>query len=719
MTSRRPQRAFSNASLKKMRKTRDVSATFAQALALHQSGSAGDAQILYKEILRIVPNHFDALHLLGVSECQIGKLDAAERLLRQALVINPRSAAAYSNLGNVLSQAKRLDEALTSFERAIELKVDFAEALFNRGNTLRELERFDEAVASYDRAIALRPDYAEALGNRGNALRALQRPTEALESCDKAIALKPNFAEAWNNRANALRELDRLDEALASYDRAIAVKPDFSAAYRNRGIVLHKLRRLDEALASYDRAAAIEPSFPDAFRGNVLFYLGRVDEAIASYDRALAIQPDHPDAMSHKIFALDFCETAGFAEHQAVRASWWQQIGAKIAPSQLRHDNDREPTRRIVLGYVSSDFKQHSAAFAFGPVLRNHDKERFQLICYSCSPTADAFTAEFQRTADTWRNASHWSDDRLAEQIRADRVDILIDLSGHSGGNRLLAFARKPAPVQVTAWGHATGTGLRTMDYLFSDPITTPTDVRHLFAEEIYDLPSPIIVDPPPSELRSAEPPVLSNGYLTYGCFNRVGKISDTAVGVWARILQANTDARLVIKDWAIDDQSVRRRLTDKFVGHGISADRVDLLGFSPRVEHLAAYARVDVCLDPFPQNGGICTWEALHMGVPVVAKLGNSVPSRASAAILSAIGMGDWVASSNDEYVDIALKHAALPHDLRTIRRDLPAKIASSAAGNPALYVRAVEKAYRTMWERYCAGQAGPVDPLRQAAVC
>jgi predicted O-linked N-acetylglucosamine transferase (SPINDLY family) len=718
MTNGSEQRVSFKASLKKMRKTHDVSDAFAQALASHQNGAVADAQALYREILRIVPNHFDALHLLGVSECQVGKLDVAERLLRRALVINPRSAAAHSNLGNVLSQSKRLEEALASFNKAVGLKPDFAEAFFNRGNTFRELERFDEAVVSYDRAISLKPDYAEAFGNRGNALRELHRPSEALDSCDKAITLRPNFAEAWNNRANALRELHRLEEALASYDNAVALKPDFAAAYRNRGVVLHKLRRLDEALASFERAAAIEPSFPDAFCGNVLFALGRFDEALASYDRALAIQPDHADAMSHKIFALDFCENAGFEEHQAVRASWWQQIGTKIARSRLPHDNDRESTRRIVLGYVSSDFKQHSAAFAFGPVLRNHDKERFRVICYSCSPTEDAVTREFQQMVDTWRGASQWSDGRLTDHIRADKVDILIDLSGHSGGNRLRTFARRPAPIQVTAWGHATGTGLRTMDYLFSDPITIPADVRHLFAEKIYDLPSPIIVDPPSPELRSADPPVLSTGHMTYGCFNRVGKISDAAAGVWAGILKADTGARLLIKDWAVDDQTIRRGLTDKFAGHGVSADRIDLLGFTPRIEHLGAYRRVDICLDPFPQNGGICTWEALHMGVPVVAKLGNSVPSRASAAILSAIGMNEWVANSSEEYVDIALKYASMPDHLRRIRQDLPTRIARSEAGDPASYVRAVEKAYRVMWKRYCEGQTDPLDSLRQVSV-
>jgi predicted O-linked N-acetylglucosamine transferase (SPINDLY family) len=908
MSNRRAR--FRDASVKKPRTANDTGSAFARALALHQNGLLADAQTLYREILRNLPNHFDALHLLGVSEHQSGHLDAAESLIRRALVIDPRSAAAHSNLGNLLVQSRRLGEALASFEKAIALKADYSEAFFNKAHALGELRRFEEAVASYDRAIVLKPDFAEAWSNRGHALLELQRPAEALQSCDRAItlrpgfaeawghrgnilralkrpaevlesfdralALRPNSAEAWNNRGNALRELRRLDEALASYDRANALAPDFAAAYRNRGITLLQLGRPDaalecvdrsisldptcaagffsrgnamlylerreEALISYDRAVELDPSDAPAFsnrgnvlrelkrfddglvacdaaialdpqyveaynnRGNILRELNRFDEAVASYDvalsvkpdyagvwcnrgealfslerfdaaiashdralaidpnlaaawlgranilirtnrlidafaacnnavsiapnspraltqlgqcharqgdtvqavacydRVLAIKPDYESAISNKVFTLDFDGNVGFAEHQAARAYWWQQIGSKIAArSQPHHDNDCDPSRRIVLGYVSSDFRRHSAAIGFSPVLESHDKTQFEVICYSCSLTEDAGTREFQQMADRWRNASQWSDDYLADRIRADKVDILIDLSGHSAGHRLRVFARKPAPIQVTAWGHSTGTGLSTIDYLFSDPVAIPSAVRHLFAERIYDLPCLVIIEPPLSEMRCTEPPVLSKGHITYGVFNRIDKISDDAVRVWARILQSDVAARLLIKHHAVDDSSIRSTLRERFARHGLSADRIDLLGSTSREQHLAAYGQVDVCLDPFPQTGGVSTWEALHMGVPVVAKLGGGVSNRLSGAILSAIGMTEWVAADDDEYAGIALNHASVPDRLRTIRHELPARIAVSSEWGPAAYTRAVEEAYRAMWKEYC----------------
>ena len=251
----------------------------------------------------------------------------------------------------------------------------------------------------------------------------------------------------------------------------------------------------------------------------------------------------------------------------------------------------------------------------------------------------------------------------------------------------------------MTAWGHATGTGLPTVDYLLSDPVAIPAEVRHLYAERIHDLPCAIIIEPPPAGLRSSEPPVTSNGYLTYGVFNRVSKLSNAAIAVWARILQSDVRSRLLIKHQLIDDPSIRSMLLEKFAFHGIAPDRISLMGSTSREQHLAAYRQVDICLDPFPHGGGVSTWETLYMGVPVVAKLGNGVTGRVGGAILSAIGMTDWVATDDDQYVAIALR--STPERLRTIRHELPDLI--DRCCSPAAYTRAVEAAYRTMWQKYC----------------
>jgi predicted O-linked N-acetylglucosamine transferase (SPINDLY family) len=499
-----------------------------------------------------------------------------------------------------------------------------------------------------------------------------------------------------------------LAEALASFDQAIAIKPDFAAAWFGRASALLHDKRYAEAFAAYNQVLTIEPDHYKALAQLAWWYerQGDIKGVLSCYDQALAIKPDFATAIENKIFVLDFAPNVGFVEHQEARKNWWQQIGAKIAAkSQLPHNNSRDPQRRIVLGYVSSDFRKHSAALVTWPVLKHHDQTRFEIVCYSCSTIEDEFTEKFRQMATKWRNASQLSDARLADQIRADNVDILIDLSGHTAGNRLGTFARRPAPIQVTAWGNATGTGLATIDYLFSDPVTVPNDVRRLFAEKIYDLPCALTIEELPTG--PSDPPVLANKYVTFGFFNRTSKISDDAVAVWASILGAEHGSRLLIKHFEVEDESVRNLLRGRFAKHGISADRIDFLGSSNRWEHLVAHNNVDICFDPFPQNGGVSTWESLHMGVPVVAMLGNSVSTRIAGAILSSIGMSEWVARSPDEYAAIALKYSSDPDYLKKLRHELPARISASPAGNAAHYTKAVEAAYIAMWEDYCTRRA------------
>jgi predicted O-linked N-acetylglucosamine transferase (SPINDLY family) len=324
-------------------------------------------------------------------------------------------------------------------------------------------------------------------------------------------------------------------------------------------------------------------------------------------------------------------------------------------------------------------------------------------VCYSCAAVEDGVTHQFGRAADRWRDAAQWSDDRLTAQIREDAIDILVDLSGHTKGHRLRVFARKPAPVQVHGWGHVAPPGLPTLDYVFADPVAIPAEVRHLFCEAIYDLPCMLTLEPLPPDVVHAAPPALANGFVTFGMFNRIDKISDVAIGVWSRILAHLPHARLLIKHSALDDPLVGETLRQRFARQGAPAARIDFLGATPRAEHLSAFNRIDICLDPFPHNGGISTFEALQMGVPVIAKCGSTVSSRSSAAILAAIGMPDWIAASDEDYVHLAVDRASRSAELPDLRRQLPDRVADSAAGNTARYAEAVEDGYRAMWRAYC----------------
>lgn len=680
------------------------------ALQLHKMGLLPEAKTAYRQLLQFAPDQVIALHMLGVLESDAKNHQEAEILLRRAVAADPRSAEAHMSLGVALNGLRRHDEARESYLKALALRPNHAITLSNLGNACVALDLYQEALDSYDKALAIDGNLAEAHNGRGSALCRLRNYDEALASLNRALLIKPDYASALANRAVALRELQRFDEAVADCNRAIALAPDDVNGWLWRASVLLQIQQMTEALHDCEKALTIDPDSVQAHLvlGLCLAGLGRVDEALASFDRALDIQPDLESAISSKIFALDFVADASVEQHQQARQVWWEQIGAKIALEAARpHDNSRDPDRRLVLGYVSSDFNAHSAAFVFKPVLQHHDRARFEIVCYSCSSKADATTREFQGIADRWRDASQWTDDRLAAQIRADGVDILIDLSGHTRGNRLGVFARKPAPIQVHGWGHGTGTGLPTIDYLFSDPVAIPFAVRHLFAETVVDLPCFVTLMPLSAGIARAPTPAISNGFVTFGVFNRISKISDEAAEVWSRILERVPGSRLLIKDFALDDRLVRDHLLARLAACRLPAERVDLLGATSRDEHLASFNRVDICLDPFPQNGGVSTWEALQMGVPVVAKLGNSLPSRAAGSILTALGLPDWVADSHDAYVEIAASRGSQIGDLDKLRRELPDQIRAAAAGNPVSYAQAVDGAYRAMWKRYCGGSA------------
>ena len=729
-------RALQSAKLqKKMRKQAE---TLLTAFTAYREGRHADVQSLCRRVLRDLPDFFDAVHLMGVSVLECERFDEAQRILERAVALDPFSAEAHSNLGFALFNLKRYDEARACCETALSLKPNFPTAQRNLGNALLRLERGEPAVAAFTRAIQLKPDDIDAYCNRGVAEMMVKRHEAALMSYERVLSLQPRHFEAMVGKGLAHLELHHYAIAEAAFNAALAIRPDMAELLAHRGRLNLLLRRRAQAEADYDAAVALEPSLELAWRGKAqvsmltgsvaqaivackkvleqnptseigltllgacLGRLGDTRAAIQHFDRALEIRPDCDEAISKKIFYLDFLPDAGFAAQQATRKYWWEAIGCKLGRRKLAA-RPLDPQKRIVVGYVSSDFRTHSAAFAFLPVLRCHDKASFQINCYSGSPARDALTDVFQSLADVWVDALNLSDNELADRIQADGVDILVDLSGYTTGNRIGVFARKPAPVQVTAWGSGTGTGLKTMDYFFADPVTIPQDVRHMFAERVYDLPSVITMEPI-SEVQPSTLPMLRNGFVTFGVFNRIDKISDEVLAVWAKLLRAVTGSKIVVKHLALDEAFLRDGLVGRFVAQGIPQDRVICMGSSQRREHLMAFDNVDISLDPFPQNGGISTWESLYMGVPVVAKLGNGASSRAAGAILKAIGLDDWVAENDDDYVAIAQKYAAMPSYLEQLRADLPARIASSPAGNVTVYTQRVEAGYRQFWRDYCA---------------
>ncbi|MBB4359320.1 putative O-linked N-acetylglucosamine transferase (SPINDLY family) [Bradyrhizobium sp. CIR18] len=733
-------RAFQNARLqKKLKKQAD--GIISAAASAYGQGRYAESEALCRQIVQAVPDHFDATHLLGLSVQQSGRLQEAQQLLERAIAIEPRSHEAHNNLAAVHLALQKFDAARACQEKAIALKPNFAPALAGLGNSLLQMNLPEQAIELYDRAIVLKPDNADALCNRGLAELALGRFDRARQSFERALLFQPRHAEALIGKGVVGIELKHYDEAEAALAAAFAIRPGSAKLLAHRGRLNLALSRLEQAAADFDAALALSPKLEVALRGKAEVALsmgntaqailactalleenprsaialallsscfanqGEIAAAIEHLDAALEIAPDQPDLLARKIYFLDFLSDADFAIQQAARKSWGDAIGARLA-QKTHAPRQLDPDRRIVVGYVAAEFWYHSAAFGLLPVLRHHDHAKFEIVCYSCSPVRDEMTAKFKLLADVWVDAWQLSDDELADRIEADKIDILIDVSGHTTGNRLPVFARKPAPIQVTGFGHATGTGLQTMDYVLADPIFIPESVRGLLAEKVCDLPCLITIDPildvPASEL-----PMLRNGHVTFGVFNRISKISDEAIRVWSKVMREVPGSRIIIKHTLLDDPMLRDGLLARLVNQGIPEQNITCLGSSAREEHLRAFARVDISLDTFPQNGGVSTWESLYAGVPVVAKLGHGASSRAGGAIVAAVGLNDWVAEDDDGYVEIARKFASQPDYLAKLRAGLPARIAASPAGNVEIYTRRVEEGYRRFWRDYCAAAA------------
>jgi predicted O-linked N-acetylglucosamine transferase (SPINDLY family) len=715
---------------------------FPIAVAAYRQGRHADAQALCRRILQDIPDYFHGLHLLGVSELDCARIEEARQALERAIAVDPRSAEAHSNLGFAYFKLRRYDEARRVQEKALALNPNFPMAQTNLGNSLMRLGLCEQAIQAHDRAIRMNPDYADAYCNRGIVELMLKRYEQAAQSYGRALSLQPRHMEALAGMGLACIELQHFEQAEVLLSAALAIKPDFPQVLAYRGRIHFQFARYAKAQADFDAALALSPELEVAWRwkaqtamlsgnqaeamlackrlldqdprsaigltlmGASLGSQGEIAAAIAHFDRAIEVAPDHEDAITKKIFALDFLPATDFAMQQAARKYWWDAIGARLA-ARKPAARSLDPDRRLVVGYVSSDFRGHSVAFCVLPVLRHHDHAKFEVICYSCSLLEDAFTAVFRSHADRWVDASRLSDDELADRIEADGVDILVDLSGHTAGNRLTVFARKPAPIQVTAWGSGSATGLPTIDYFFADPVAIPQAARPLFAEKVHDLPA-VISTEPITEPRPGPLPMLRNGYVTFGVFNRIDKISDDALRLWSALMRGVPGSKIIVKNSALDDQLLREALAGRFVAHGIAEGAATFMGASARNEHLRAFEQVDISLDPFPQNGGISTWESLYMGVPVVAKLGNSAASRVAGALLKAVGLHGWVAGDDDGYVAIAKEFATQPSHLERLRAELPAMIARSAAGDVEVYTRKVEDGYRQFWRDHCASAIG-----------
>ena len=626
----------------------DPSHSLSIALKLHRQGRFDTAELLYHQVLEHDPGDAKALHLLGMLHHQRGRGSQAIEWFRKSIESDPHQPHVLSNYGSLLAKFGRAAEALVPLTQAVKLAPEFAEGHNNLGAALERLSRFEEALAEFEHAVELKPAYAEAHAHRGNVLRWLGKIDQAIEAYRIAIRLRPNQGLTLNGLSLALAE---------TADVAGCVQ----------------LQR--EVLRCWP------PPHPSAAtaHSNLLYTL--------HYD---------PELSSREL--LD--------EHDR-----WSELHAKAlypdSPTDGMFLNDRNPRRRIKIGYVSADFRAHPVAVFLWGAFSHRDRSKFEVFCYSDVVLPDNVTARFKNAADHWKDTHGLSDQMLCQVIRQDQIDILVDQTGHAAGNRMLLFARRAAPVQVTFNGYVDTTGLETMDYRLTDEWHDPPDRSEPFYSEcLVRLPGGHWCYTPDVDDRRlpdvGPPPHLKNGFVTFGCLNKLVKINTCVLALWSRLLGRLPGSKLVVavQGGVEHNGGVRRRFEDA----GIPGNQLILLAkAATRNEYLERYGQIDIGLDTFPFNGMTTTCDALFMGVPVVTLEGNTYVSRSSTSFLNMVGLPELIARSEEEYLRLAATLSRDVDHLHSMRLILRERMRASELCDQRLHASKVDTAYRAMWDAWC----------------
>jgi len=624
-----------------------------------------------KQAVALAPTP-DRLNALGSAYSQSEAYGDAIEILGRAVKQSPGDAATHFNLANALRHSGNPEASLPHYRAAVEIAPGFADAYYNLGLALAALWRFEDAVRAYDRCLAINPNDAEALKNKGNAFHSAGQTDQAVEQLEKACALAPGDADGFYNLANALKTAGEFDRAFEAFGKALALNPGEKSYTANFSALLKDLGEVDlaiERLQATDKGGGFSP----IAHSNLLF--------------CMCYSPDHD---------------AGAILKEAKR--WNKTHALPLAAKAVSHANAPDPDRPLKVGYLTGDLRTHPVGFFMEPVFENHDKTAFEIHVYATNRRADGVTGRIKGHVDQWHDAAALDPQGLADAVRDEGMDILVDLAGHTADNRLLTLARRPAPVQILGGGHFCTSGLDCIDGLLSDRFETPEGTDGLYSEPLIRLPDDYVCYRPPDYAAGVGPsPCLENGFITFGCFNNLAKVSGPAVALWADILGRAPDSRLLLKTAALGSARARDRLRSLFGDHGVSEDRLEL---EPGLAHepfMAEYGRVDIGLDPFPYSGGLTTIEALWMGVPVVALAGETFAARHSTSHLMNAGLDDLICGEPTAYVDRALDLAADFDALNALRQSLRPALAASPILDGEKFTRNLEKVFRTLWQNWC----------------
>lgn len=669
--------------------------------ALKVLGRLPEAIESFQKVLALQPHHVGAHINLGNVLREQKDFEQARVAYQKALSLEPHSVEAYWNLGMMCKEQGQLEEALAYYNIALSFNPKHVGVYDHLGQALEEQNQFAQAAECYQHMLSLDPHDVRAYNNLGRLFQRQKNYPEALQYYQQAVKLNPNIPEVYYNLGNLCYETGNFAQAELCYQQTLTLRPDFAQAHYALGCALGKQDQWSQAMLCYQNAIALNPRYLEAHNnlGEALKNSGHIEQAIAQYQQVLEYYPSHMTARSNLLLTLNY-----FYEERAVMFQAHQQFN-EFCQTLLRKSsflNERTPHRTLKIGYVSQDFRSHSVAYFIEPILAHHDHQQFEIFCYYNAPYEDEVTHRLQRYADHWINCDTLSDEVLREHIQEASIDILVDLMGHTGNNRMALFAQKVAPLQVSYLGYSNTTGLTTIDYRITDRYTDLDEA--LSSETLIRMPQSYFCYQPADETRQlpiSPPPVLENHYITFGSFNHLAKLSPHLLALWTQILDAVPTSKLLIKSKSLADPSVQELLQKRL---GVAPDRLILAHYTPSLlEHLNKYSLVDIGLDSYPYNGATTTCESLWMGVPVVTLVGETHVSRMGLSILSAVGLTDWITYHPQEYVDRCVQLAHRIDDLRALRTSLREKMLNSSLMDAKSFTHYLENQYRIMWENWC----------------
>jgi len=687
-------------------KPNSVPANTKLGIMFHSQNRLAQAESSYRQSLKFDIEQPSVCFNLAIILQEKELLDDAAQFYRKAIEFNPSYAKAYSNLAYIYRKKNRLDDAASNYLKAIEHAPGIAEIHYNFGITLLHQNKLKDAEFQQRRALEIKPGYADAWCSLGMVQFTYGKLEDSIISYKNSLAINSEHEDALNGCAAVFSKLNMFDESIELFNKSLLINPENENTMIGLGIAYQGINNYSMALSTYRKVVMKSPGHVESHIGMASVYMsqGEYEEAIKLYQKAIDIQPEHYTAYSDLLMLLNYCESLSPSYIYDEHVNWATKYS--LNTPKLEYSNIPDPGRKIRIAYISPDLRVHVVTNFFYPILKCHDTNKFEIYCYADVAHEDSWSQLLKAEKTHWTNIYRMSDAELIDQIQADKIDILVDLAGHTKGNRLVALTAKPAPIQMTYLGYPNTTGLSTIDYRLTDEWADPVgESDKYYTENLIRLNNGFLcyssINKMPNEVTL---PALKNGYITFGSFNNLTKITECVVKIWAAILNKLPTSRLVLKNRSFSSQQVYERYLNLFSSHGVEADRVQLCGPTKTYEdHLKAYNQIDIALDTFPYNGTTTTCEALMMSVPVITLAGNMHAGRVGVSLMSQVNLTDYIAQTQEEYIKLALKKANDVEGLGKLRNLLRNQVSTSFLSNGKAFTQDIEEVYRQVWSNWC----------------